>query len=440
LILRSLEKEAVMLKVRIVAVLGAVIASALMSAKLNAWAADQVTLVKEHTPASTIVMGRNLPAAETYAGQELQKFLSKISGAQIPIKEEGEAVASCKILLGTFESNSSIKALRNQLKSVESLGDEGFLITTLDGNLVIAGGGTSGVLYGVYTFLEKYLGCRWYFPGMDDEIVPKRGTIQLGAISHSEQPSLSYRGLMVGDVPGNREYDQAIVDWMARNKMNRKTTSIDVIGIGIDPANPQITMTQYEGMRSRAIIPDMIDHSFWWLVPADEFYDKHPEYFPLINGKRVRPVEPGSISVELCLSNPDVLAICVEKTRAFFAKYPEVQTMGITQNDNITGLGWCNCEQCKAMGRTRTDQLMTFMNRVATEIHKTNPDKYVGFFAYSDCDTPPTVKPLDNVRMEYVRNWRCYKHALNDPRCEENSIRASQIQGWLKVVNPSHFT
>jgi hypothetical protein len=34
------------------------------------------------------------------------------------------------------------------------LGNEGFLITTMDGNVVIAGGGSPGVMYGAYTLLE----------------------------------------------------------------------------------------------------------------------------------------------------------------------------------------------------------------------------------------------------------------------------------------------
>ena len=155
-----------MLKVKTWAVLGAVIAGAWMSATLNAGPSDPVTLVKEQTPACTIVVGKNLPAAETYAAQELQKYLGRISGAQIPIKAEGEAVPGCKILLGTFESNGSIKALQNQLKEVEGLGEDGFLITTMDGNLVIAGGGTGGVLYGFTRFWRNISAADGIFPAM----------------------------------------------------------------------------------------------------------------------------------------------------------------------------------------------------------------------------------------------------------------------------------
>ena len=426
-----------MSKIRLVGILLTMAAMVFGSARLHAASADRVSLVKDGMPVATIVVGEKLAAAEQYAAQELQEYLKKISGAQLPIGQHGEAIQGGRILLGTFESNASINALRDKLKTVDTLGQEGFVIKTIGGDLVIVGGGSSGTLYGVYTFLEKYLGCRWFFPGEDGEVIPKRESIQLGSLHDIEQPSLEYRGTFIFDVPNNHQYDQKIVDWMARNKMNSKMTHHHVIGIGIEPSDPTITTTQYEGMRSRAVTPDTSVHSFWWLVPADEYYDKHPEYFPLINGKRARPDNPGSVHVQLCLSNSEVLAIVVKKSRAFFAKYPEVKTMGVGPND---GEGWCDCDNCRAMGKTRTDQLVTFVNRAAKEIRKTHPNNYIGFLAYSDCTEPPTMKPADNVMVEYVRNGRCYKHALNDPRCETNAIRAREIKGWLEKVKPSHLT
>jgi hypothetical protein len=91
------------------------------------------------------------------------------------------------------------------------------------------------------------------------------------------------------------------------------------------------------------------------------------------------------------------------------------------------------------MGKTRTDQLMTFLNRVAAEIHKTNPDKCVGTFAYIDSRTPPTtVKPLDNVIVEYVTGI-FWKYTLDDPKCKYHATMAREMEGWLKMIKPDHF-
>ena len=51
------------------------------------------------------------------------------------------------------------------------LGDEGLRIFTYEDKLVIAGGEKRGALYGVFTFLEEALGCRWF--AADLTVVPE---------------------------------------------------------------------------------------------------------------------------------------------------------------------------------------------------------------------------------------------------------------------------
>ena len=45
-----------------------------------------------------------------------------------------------------------------------NLGEEGYYISVEKDGLTIIGGMSRGLLYGVYSFLEDYLGCRWYSP------------------------------------------------------------------------------------------------------------------------------------------------------------------------------------------------------------------------------------------------------------------------------------
>ena len=74
-----------MSKIRLVGILLTMAAMMFGSAQLRAASADRVALVKDRVPVATIVVGEKLPAAEQYAAQELQKYLKKISGAQLPI-------------------------------------------------------------------------------------------------------------------------------------------------------------------------------------------------------------------------------------------------------------------------------------------------------------------------------------------------------------------
>jgi len=49
-------------------------------------------------------------------------------------------------------------------------------------------------------------------------------------------------------------------------------------------------------------------HSFRDLVPAEEYFDAHPEYFSEIEGRRVP-------DKQICLTNPDILAIAKAKLK-----------------------------------------------------------------------------------------------------------------------------
>ena len=73
----------------------------------------------------------------------------------------------------------------------EKLGKDGLFIKTNGNSLVITGGTDKGILYGVYTFLEKYLGCRKYSSKVT--YVPKKKTIVLSAINDMELPAFTYR-------------------------------------------------------------------------------------------------------------------------------------------------------------------------------------------------------------------------------------------------------
>jgi len=219
----------------------------------------------------------------------------------------------------------------------------------------------------------------------------------------------------MGSVPG--QYDEDIVDWMARNKLNHKMTHHHVIG------------HTYGELTSRAIRPETNGHAFWWLVPAAECYGGHPGCYPLIDGVRKRPKGPG-VDCQLCLSNPTVLSVAVKRLRRLAARYPQVRILGVSPNDNNTGIGWCECGPCRAVGASITDRLVVFVNAVARQLPATHP----GLLAYSDCTRPPAIRPHRNVVVEYVRNGRCYKHTLFDEACAINVKRREEILGWLRMV------
>lgn len=131
-----------------------------------------------------------------FAGQELQRFLQEAFRADVPLVEAATAERTSLIL-------GRSAALRAAGVDVDALARDGFVIRSAGDDLLIAGRDdlrthpeqtltTSqdflrdeqyerGTLYGVYHFLEKALGCRFYFPGPMGTIVPRHATLSIPA-------------------------------------------------------------------------------------------------------------------------------------------------------------------------------------------------------------------------------------------------------------------
>ena len=89
----------------------------------------------------------------------------------------------------------------------QDLGDEGFLIQTIGESLIIAGGRRRGTLYGVYTFLEDYLGCRWFSPKVSR--IPQAPVIEIGPIERRDKPILEWREPRCGDIEQDGDWAAA---------------------------------------------------------------------------------------------------------------------------------------------------------------------------------------------------------------------------------------
>jgi len=95
---------------------------------------------------------------ETYAADELRKYIDKSVGVTLPIISEtdwdGEGFA---FVLAQDKSEDAV------------LGEEAFTIKSHEDGITITGGCYRGCMYGVYTFLEDYIGWRFYYKAGDDK-------------------------------------------------------------------------------------------------------------------------------------------------------------------------------------------------------------------------------------------------------------------------------
>ncbi len=164
---------------------------------LSLWGClGQLTIVDQNQSDYRIIIPANPQPDEVKAAGELQKYLEKISGYRIPIMTDDQEPATHEIIIGKSRRLEQFK-VKAVFKEFES---DGFLILTKKEQLFITGGSPKGTLNGVYTFLEEYLGCRFYSP--DVIFIPKLNRIALPAIKDRQVPVFTFREMYF---PGSRD-------------------------------------------------------------------------------------------------------------------------------------------------------------------------------------------------------------------------------------------
>ncbi len=338
-----------------------------------------------------IVLSPTVSPSERTAAQELQRTLKDICGIALPINSNGSRQKR-HIYIGYDTSlGKKAKVLKPDYK------DEGFVYRTIGKNLWIYGGAQRGTLYGVYTFLQKELGCRWFTP--TDSLIPQRKvwTFQSN-LYHKESPAIGIRFTQYKEA-----YDP---HWAVRHYNN---------AIGQKP--------EFGGAERY-----WNAHTMGQFMPAKEYYTEHPEYFALRDGKRIN-------NGQLCLSNPDVLRICTEKLLNRMKDTPDFTIYSLSQNDNRL---YCQCEKCQALADQYGGQsglLLWFVNQAADAVAKDFPDKYVGTFAYQYTRRPPKgIKPRKNVVIRLCSIECCFVHSLEECSGEQNKPFLSDLDAWSKLA------
>jgi hypothetical protein len=363
-------------------------------------------ILADHGTVFAPVWVKDTGNGELYAARELVHFLSEITGTAYPLIQAEQ------------EGENGIVVARS---SDPSLGKEGFTISTQTGRVFILGGLPRGILYGVYSFLER-LGCRWFSSKVSH--IPKHPLLTVPAMDVREVPVLEYRDI--------NAVDATDASFAVRNKYNGNCAKIMPVQGGKITYHPFV-------------------HTFNSLVPAEKYFDTHPEYFSLVNGKRLRE------GTQLCLTNPDVKRLCVEGVEQWIREHPEATIFSVSQNDNYNA---CDCDDCKKLNDeegARSGSLIHFVNHIAEAIEQTHPHVVIDTLAYQwSRSAPKKVRPRRNVCVRLCSIECCFSHPLRTCDVmgsftdrEHGDSFQKDLQDWAKVcgrlyiwdyvVNFTHF-
>ena len=218
---------------------------------------------------------------------------------------------------------------------VDSLHDDGYLIAGDGHDLVLYGKGEKGTLYAMYAFLEM-MGYRLYTP--EAMVVPDISNMELPTCRLWSNPAFRYREVAYY----YPNHSQLYADW---HHLHNQADRDRLFGMYV--------------------------HTFGRLLPPSKYYDEHPEWYSLNNGRRMR-------DGQLCLSNPEVLEELCRRLADTMAQRPEAQVWSVSPNDNYNV---CECDECRHLDSLyggHAGTLMWFVGKVARRF----PDKTISTLAY----------------------------------------------------------
>jgi hypothetical protein len=431
----------------------------------NILSAQVSNLIENGSANAEIIISETPEKSVRLAAADLQKYLEKISGARLPIRNQASGEVTYKLYVGDSPQTKKLGLHSENLKYgafriasgkdwMAFLGDNTDFVPTepwaksntdrANGKFQKAWEEVSGVPYGapngglyknreripghvgkpdgtttnknetfeIWTMDERgsynavchylrSLGVRWFMPGDIGEVIPQLKTIPFRAINETVYPDFPIRRFNVRFSTASDE----TMYWMMR-----------------------LGFRNNSGM--------MIAHGMDNMTHMDWILDKHPEWFALYGGKR--DTKKGERLNHLCYSNPELFRETVKWARAQFDVY-NYETVSIMPPDAYIAI--CQCPLCEgkqidsmgARGKL-SNHVWDFVNRVAMETSKTHPRNKILCCAYGANTDPPTNidKLHPNVQVMIVGGRRP-RNSLPDQREAIEKL----WNGWkAKTDNP----
>jgi len=343
---------------------------------------------------TAILVGNHATKREQRAANVLQQHLTRMLGAKLPIVKDA---SDTKNIIFVGRASAAAGGMIN-MDEFDGAHIDGFIIRVKNGRVALAGTNDWGTVYAVYTWLEQ-LGYHFYAPEL--QVVPKLENTLIADHTTIDQPAIEFR---------------RGIGWQLRG------TPPDLIG---DPRIPGREL----GVKM------WIDHTAGLFVPRNQYLKSHPQYYPKRHNGTRGVTRDSDGYVHLCLSNPEVVRLCTERTLQWIGSQQDRVYFFIAQGD---GHDWCQCDSCLAMDESQgvyADRLLVWGNHIARAVKEKYPDKVLLMLAYTGSDDPPLREKVEsNVIMLYCPYWGInlsMAHHLTHPLNDE---ALKQFLGWRKVA------
>lgn len=411
--------------------------------------ADEIKVVEAGKAVAEIVVGEDATRVPKFAAKELQLYLQKISGAEVPIVSEPTAGTPVQVYVGKsrFTNEKDLKtedlkfgayrmasgndwiALLGPDKDFEPIEPWGrsksktetkrvneefdkisgdtfwnnfrMLYARKHDNLGVWDYDDMGTLNAVYKFLRD-LGVRWYAPGEIGEVVPEMTDISFPAKTNQE---------VIPDFPVRR------ISYFHSN-MGKPELTLWNLRLGANYAQELLGVTA-------------LGHGIKFVIMRDEMKAKHPEMYALWGGERATGHKGGQGAPRLGSK------LLKEKHLKYAATVFDHFKEPLISLDVVDGFSGRISEDDRDQATpergwkgSMSDYYWGYVNSVASELYKSYPDRLVSGLLYSAYSLPPekieTMSP--NLMVIDTR----HRSRLGNPRIREES--RDLRKAWLKKL------
>ena len=390
---------------------------------LNSGKDGLLTLVKDGVPAATIIIDKNPTKAAAFAVEELNYHINKITGIKLPVKSTDIANDATGLKICVGESSETRKL---GLKSSDFAPQE-YLVLGKPGILVLMGKDdpTTGTMASpsalpdifdnhatcsaVYDFLEKFCDVRWFGPGETGLCHPVSKTLAVNCekVNIRRKPVFIWRfsSLIFSASKGVKDLFE-----------NPSPQDMKLFALRLRVGGEKYACSHsFYGYYDR----------FWAKNPKNEkdFEASHPEYF----AKGYQGLPP-----QLCYTNEALMKQVIKDADDYFNEKNEhlVARGDYVSLEPMDTNEYCKCEKCQALMDKKTTELFNsswgsrywynFVNKIASEVEKTHPGKFVSVLAYREHAYPPKdMKIGHNVSIQMclaTREWFI-------PKVKENELK-----------------
>lgn len=360
-----------------------------------------------------------------FAAQEMTNFLSRAFGVNVPVRTKLNP-AKTSIVLGT-NAWSCVAGV-----DISKLPQDGFVMRTKGNAIYIAGfdenrNPLNGVfpratLFGAYEFLERYVGCRFYFPGVLGEIVPKLKSFDVPETDVVCAPVLTerhYSGLL------GEWHDPAIA---------KKKKYAELLGLRLR-------------MHTR---PVPCCHGLRFFKYVQRFGKTNPEYFQMKKNGMRDIMDTGKPPLyknnKFCFSSKGFKEEIYRDVKAYLTGQPpssrglEKWSAGNCRHGEFVdimpedGTVHCYCPDCTAAYAKAKDprcesneQIWDYTIDIAERLKREGVKGYVTQMAYSTYRNVPDRKMPDNIYVTVCNNggWVRPERAKKD---------YEQVKAWFGNV------